>query len=237
MSISYPLAYQIEHVGRFSADRPSAATSETIFDRLRRAPVRTLKSREHLFRTGEGKTNIYQVLEGAIVQYRLRPDGRRQITGFAVTGDMVGLGASRCHYGSAESSGNSKVRTLTASVLLGMAREDSHLGMHLYDAISRELAATQDLLTMIGKLNAGERVATFLLGLARRSVRGPSAAERIDLPMTRCDIGDFLGLTTETISRTLTKLAIGQIISRHQGHIRILDIVGLQAIAAGDQAL
>ena len=236
MSMSFPLAYSIERAGR-GAERSSAATDETVFDRLERAPVRTLKSREHLFRTGEDKTNIYQVLEGAIVQYRLRTDGRRQITGFAVTGDMVGLGASISHCGSAESSGNSTVRALAANALHGMARENSHLGMHLYDAVSRELAATQDLLTMVGKLNAGERVATFLLSLARRRARGLGAAERLDLPMTRCDIGDFLGLTTETISRTLTKLAIGQIISRHQGHIRILDVLGLEAVSAGDQPL
>ena len=211
--------------------------SMSIADRLARAPLRTLKAHEQLFREGEDKTNIYQVLEGAFVLYRLLPNGRRQVTGFAVSGDMVGLGAGNRHQCSAECSGKAKVRALPAITLHRMAREDSHLGMRLYDAISQELATAQDLLMTVGRLNACERVATFLLGLSERNTRALRPADRIALPMTRCDIADFLGLTTETVSRTLTKLTIGKIITRHQGHIRILDGRALEDVASGERAL
>ncbi len=218
-----------------SSTRPADAPKDAISERLARAPVKALTPHDQLFREGEEKTNIYQVLEGAFVLYRLLPNGRRQVTGFAVKGDMVGLGAGTCHRCSAEASGPAKVRALPAIALHRMADEDSHLGMRLYDAMSQELAATQDLLMTVGRLNAAERIATFLLSLSERNARAMRPTDRIELPMTRCDIADFLGLTTETVSRTLTKLANSKIISRHQGHIRILDKEALEDVAAGDQ--
>jgi CRP/FNR family transcriptional regulator, anaerobic regulatory protein len=231
-------AHSIETNDSFAVNRSSELLPvDAITDRLARTPIRTLKSHEQLFREGEAKSNIYQVLEGAFVLYRLLPNGRRQVTGFAISGDMLGLGAGNHHQCSAECSGVAKVRALPAITLHRMAREDSHLGMRLYDAISQELATVQDLLMTVGRLNASERVATFLLGLSERNARALRPADRIELPMTRCDIADFLGLTTETISRTLTKFTIGKFISRHQGHIRILDGQGLEDVASGERAV
>ncbi len=216
-----------------AADRPMDAIAE----RLARAPIKVLTPHDQLFREGENKTSIYQVFEGAFVLYRLLPNGRRQVTGFAVKGDMVGLGTGKCHRCSAEASGPAKVRALPAIALHRLADEDPHLGMRLYDAVSQELAATQDLLMTVGRLNATERVATFLLSLSERNARAMRPADRIELPMTRCDIADFLGLTTETVSRTLTKLANGKVISRHRGHIRILDTDALEEVAAGNRVV
>ena len=210
---------------------------DVLATRLTRAPVNSLAPRDQLFREGDHKANICQVLDGAVVLYRLLPDGRRQVTGFAVTGDMVGLGSGTRHRCSAEASGDAMVRAPPAITLHSMANEDSHLGMRLYDAISQELATTQDLLMTVGRLNAAERVATFLLNISERNSRARRPAQRIELPMTRCDIADFLGLTTETVSRTLTKLANGNIISRHSGHICILSIEALEDVAAGDQRI
>ena len=210
---------------------------DTVSDRLARAPIKSLVPHEQLFREGEEKVNVYQVLEGAFVLYRLLPNGRRLVTGFAVSGDMVGLGAAKRHLCSAESSGVATVRALPAITLHRMANEDSHLGMRLYDAISHELAAAQDLLMTVGRLNAAERVATFLLSLSERNTRAMHPSNRIELPMTRCDIADFLGLTTETVSRTFTKFANSKIISRHQGHIRILDADALEDVASGENNL
>lgn len=205
----------------------------SIAGRFDRAPVRTLKPHEPLFRDGDEKTSTYQVLEGAFVLYRLLPNGRRQVMGFAVRGDLVGLGMGNTHRCSAEASGFAKVRALPASALGRAASQDPQLAMQLYEAISNELTIAQDLLMALGRLNASERVATFLLGLASRN----GQAERIDLPMTRSDIADFLGLTTETVSRTLTKLTNAAIISRHPGSIRILDADALEEIADGDRCL
>jgi CRP/FNR family transcriptional regulator, anaerobic regulatory protein len=238
MLMIHQAAHSLEQDSLPAAYQPSAARPVAVIaDRLARAPVKTLTPHDQLFREGEEKANIYQVLEGAFVLYRLLPNGRRQVTGFAVTGDMVGLGAGTCHRCSAEASGTAKVRALPAIALHRMANEDSHLGMRLYDAMSQELAATQDLLMTVGRLNAAERVATFLLSLSERNARALRPADRVELPMTRCDIADFLGLTTETISRTLTKLVNGKIISRHSGYIRILDADALEDVAAGDRVM
>jgi CRP/FNR family transcriptional regulator, anaerobic regulatory protein len=238
MLMIHPMAHLSETARPYPAYQPiTTRPIDPIAERLARAPIRTLPPHAQLFREGEDKTNVYQVLDGAFVLYRLLPNGRRQVTGFAVSGDMVGLGAGKRHVCSAESSGSAKVRALPAITLHRMAGEDSHLSMQLYNAVSQELATAQDLLMAVSRLNAAERVATFLLGLAERNTRAQRPADRIDLPMTRCDIADFLGLTTETVSRTLTKLANAKIISRHPGLIRILDANGLEDVAAGDHDL
>jgi len=238
MLMIHPAAQIIETAQPFPACQQSASRPvDAIAERLARAPVKSLAPHEQLFREGETKTSVYQVLEGAFVLYRLLPNGRRQVTGFAVSGDMVGLGAGNSHVCSAESSGTAKVRALPVITLHRMAGEDSHLSMQLYDAVSRELATAQDLLMAVGRLSAAERVATFLLGLSERNARALRPADRIELPMTRCDIADFLGLTTETVSRTLTKLTNAKIISRHPGYIRILNAEALEDVTAGDCAL
>ncbi len=238
MLMIHQVAQMVEMAEPIPAYQPRMfRPADTITERLARAPLKTLAPHEQLFREGETKTNIYQVLDGAFVLYRLLPNGRRQVTGFAIAGDMIGLGAGKHHVCSAESSGAAKVRALPAITLHRMAGEDSHLSMQLYDAMSQELATAQDLLMAVGRLNAAERVATFLLGLSERNARALRPSDRIELPMTRCDIADFLGLTTETVSRTLTKLANARIISRHPGYIRILEAEALEDVAAGDRDL
>ena len=238
MLMIHPVAQAIEPSPLLPPHVPNRTKPiDCLANRLARAPIRSLGPREQLFREGEDKCEIYQILEGAFVLYRLLPNGRRQVTGFAIVGDMVGLGAAKRHSCSAESSGPAKVRVLPATTLHRLANEDPHLGMRLYDAMSQELATAQDLLMAVGRLNAAERVATFILGLRERNARARRPSDRIELPMTRCDIADFLGLTTETVSRTLTKLANGKIISRHHGYLRVLDADDLEDVAAGDRAL
>lgn len=241
------MIHPVSHISGQSIQLPAAASAalpcrpkiaqDSIAGRFDRAPIRTLKPHEPLFRDGDEKTSTYQILEGAFVLYRLLPNGRRQVMGFAVRGDLVGLGVGDTHRCSAEASGPAKVRALPASALCRAAAEDAKLALQLYEAISNELATAQDLLMALGRLNASERVATFLLGLANRADAAERSGLRIDLPMTRSDIADFLGLTTETVSRTLTKLANASIISRHPGSIRILDAAALEEIADGDRCL
>jgi len=234
MLTSHPAVQTIEFTREPASNRPiTVPVTDPFTSRLARAPIRSLKPHEQLFREGDDKVNIYQVVDGAFVLYRLLSNGRRQVIGFAVRGDLVGLGAGLIHRCTAEASSFAKVRAMSASALYRLASEDSTLGLRLYDAMSRELATAQDLLMTVSRLNAGERIATFLLDLAARKHGAGLLEGCIELPMTRCDIGDFLGLTTETVSRTLTKLANNAIISRHQGYIRILDGEALEDVAAG----
>jgi CRP/FNR family transcriptional regulator len=110
-------------------------------------------------------------------------------------------------------------------------------GLALYRAISRELDATRDLLLTLGQLGALERVATFLLVIAKRSAQtGSNSSNVLRLPMTRCDIADLLGLTIETISRSLTRLRQRKLIEIiHNSEIRILDIEQLRDLAGLDE--
>jgi len=211
--------------------------ADTIAERFARSPHRTLSAHDQLFREGDDRTNIYEVVEGAFVLYRLLPNGRRQVIGFAVGGDMVGLGSGSSHPFSAEAISTAKVRAIPTAALNRMALEDPSLGLRLYDALSQELVTAQTLLMMVGRLNAAERVATFLLSMAERNIRALRRADRIELPMTRCDIADFLGLTTETVSRTLTKLENSNVISRQPGYISIVDADALEDVAAGDHTI
>ncbi|MEZ5774747.1 MAG: helix-turn-helix domain-containing protein [Hyphomicrobiaceae bacterium] len=217
---------------------PAGRAPSSLEDRLNRAPVRHLETHEHLFCEGDARTHVYKVETGALVLYRVLANGRRQVIDFAFPGDLVGLGSTGEHPFAAEASRDSMVRCLSANVIDQAASEDGEFALRLYEALSHELQTTRDLLVTVGRLAAAERVATFLLTLSRRSRRAGKDGTVITLPMTRADIADLLGLTTETVSRTLTKLSMAKIISRDQrGSLRVLDLGRLEAVAVGEETV
>jgi CRP/FNR family transcriptional regulator len=115
-----------------------------------------------------------------------------------------------------------------------MARHDPELGLRLYEAVAQELAAVRGLLMTTGQRSAGERVASFLISLSERNQRNGIDPRSLELAMTRSDIADFLGLTIETVSRTLTKFKLMNLIGLPQrSRARILDLDGLKLIAEG----
>ncbi len=189
-----------------------AVERDLLGERLGRGALRTLEAKEHLFCEGDPASHVYRVEVGHICIYRMMPDGRRQVVDFAYPGDMIGLGAIVDHSDSAQAMERTVVRTMPVATLRELAQSDTRLGLKLYEALSRELMAARELLFTVSQRTAAERVAAFLLALCRRSERRGEAANEIVLPMTRMDIADFLGLTIETVSRTLTKL-------RHEGVI------------------
>jgi CRP/FNR family transcriptional regulator len=144
------------------------------------------------------------------------PDGRRQVVDFAYPGDVIGLGALGEHGQSAQAMERTIIRAMPLSTLREHAQSDSRLGLKLYEALSRELMAARELLFTVSQRTAAERVAAFLVALSRRNLERGEAATEIVLPMTRMDIADFLGLTIETVSRTLTKLRMEGIIDLEQ---------------------
>jgi CRP/FNR family transcriptional regulator len=105
----------------------------------------------------------------------------------------------------------------------------------LYEALARELAATRDLMLTTGQRSATERVVSFLLAFSRRSARNGRDPLEFELPMTRSDIGDFLGLTIETVSRTFTKLkTLGSIELPQSNRVKLVDLSRLENLADGD---
>ncbi|MFA5949683.1 MAG: helix-turn-helix domain-containing protein [Hyphomicrobium sp.] len=231
-----------KHKGAIAAALPLSAfgttttrpSSNTLFERAGTATVRRIEAREHVFCEGDPRTHVFQVEEGAIVIYKVLPDGRRQVIGFAYPGDLVGLGATGEHVFNAQAASRARVRCLSAHALDDAATRDASLALKLYNAVSLELSTTRSLLISIGQHSALERVSSFLTTLRTRIVESPAIDGDIviHLPMRRSDIADFLGLTIETVSRTFTKLRMMRVIEiMHGTEVHVLDVARLEQLA------
>ncbi len=159
---------------------------------------------EELFAEGDGAEFFYQVVSGAIRSYKLLSDGRRQIDAFHLRGDIFGLEAGSEHRFSAEAVGDVTVIAYRRSRLGALIEDDAAFRDRIMTATLRSLERAQDHMLLLGRKTAQEKMATFLLGMAERLSKDD---EHFDLPMQRSDIADHLGLTIETVSRTLTQFA------------------------------
>lgn len=197
--------------------------------------IRILKTREHLYAVGDERSHVYRIESGTMCLYKIMPDGRRQVVDFAYAGDLIGLGCEAEHTVNAQALEPTRLKSFSVAALTRLAGSDSVLGIALYEAMSRELAAAQDHLFTIGQRSAAERVACFLVALSKRNTRRGQDASTLVLPMTRADIADFLGLTIETVSRMLTKLKLAKLIELEQSTlVRLLDIPKLERLASGE---
>ena len=154
-----------------------------------------------IFGENEPADYLYKVVSGAVRTYKILSDGRRQVGGFYLPGDIFGLEFAHEHALAAEAITNAKVLVIKRSALTALAERDAATARGLYALTSRELQRAQAHIMLLVK-SAQERVASFLLEMAERE----AAENTIELPMSRQDIGDYLGLTIETVSRTLTSL-------------------------------
>ena len=154
-----------------------------------------------IFGDNESADYLYKVVSGSVRTYKILSDGRRQIGGFYMPGDIFGLEFADEHTLSAEAITDTKVLVVKRSAITALAGRDASVGRQLFTLTGRELHRVQDRILLLIK-SAQERVASFLLEMSER-VHGANA---IELPMSRQDIADYLGLTIETVSRTLTLL-------------------------------
>lgn len=202
---------------------------------LAKAPLRRVEAKEFVFAEGDPTTHLYRIETGAIALYKILSDGRRQVMGFAYPGDLIGLGAQGAHVMNAQAIKPTRLRCLPIATLHHSAANDPTLGLKLYEALARELAATRDLMLTTGQRSATERVVSFLLAFSRRNERNGQDPSDFELPMTRADIGDFLGLTIETVSRTFSKLkTLGLIELPHSNRVKLVDIDELKSLADGE---
>ncbi len=218
-----------------SALGTTKAEGSALDRRFRAAAVKSLQARDHLFFEGDKRSHTYLVEKGSVCLYKTLPDGRRQIFGFAYAGDFVSLDCIEVHSYSAQALGLTRLRCLPAQVLKDIGRSDPEVGLQLYAALSDQLMAARDLLSTVGQRSAAERLAGLLMALSRRNARGGGDALKIQLPMRRLDIADFLSLTIETVSRTFTKFRQDGLIDLAGSSVVIVrDPRTLQALAAGD---
>jgi CRP/FNR family transcriptional regulator len=188
---------------------------------------------ETLFAEGDEADSVYEVVQGTLRLYKLLPDGRRLITGFLSAGHLLGLAPEGVCVYTAEAITNVTLCRYKRAAFERLIDEVPGFARRLLAVTSHELRAAQDRMLLLGRKTATEKVASFLLLMAER--HGNEGADEIDVPMTRSDIADYLGLTIETVSRTLTKLKQdGLIALASSARIELLDRHRLDELAAGE---
>jgi CRP/FNR family transcriptional regulator len=156
------------------------------------------------------------------------------VLGFAYPGDLLGLGAVDEHAANAVAITRTVVRCIPIQALHHGMEQNPQLGRQIYEALARELQTTRDMLFTVSQRTATERVAAFLVAIARRTRRTGGDPAEFVLPMSRSDIADFLGLTIETVSRTFTKLRTSGVIELpHSVLVTVLDEAALDDLAEG----
>ena len=193
---------------------------------------RRIKRGDHLYRAGEAFDAIYAIRSGFFKTDVLLEDGRDQVTGFQMAGELLGLdGISTEHHTcNAIALEDSEICAIPFSRLEVLSREIHTLQHHFHKVMSREIVRDHGVMMLLGTMRAEERLAAFLLNLSQRfTARGFSHAE-FYLRMTREEIGSYLGLKLETVSRAFSKFQEEGYIAVQQKHIRILNVNGLKAL-------
>ncbi len=173
----------------------------------------TFGPNEEIFGEDEPAEYAYKVIKGVVRTYKVLSDGRRQIGAFYLPGDVFGLEIGKAHRFSAEAINNATVLVVRRSAIVSLAERDCHAARELWSYSGRELQRVQEHMMLLVK-TAQQRVVSFLLEMSDRL----ATTDEVELPMSRQDIADYLGLTIETVSRTMTQLtsdrAIGMPSSR-----------------------
>jgi CRP/FNR family transcriptional regulator len=176
--------------------------------------TRHLDPGEHVINEGDDATAVFNIAAGSIKLYKLLHDGRCQITGFLQPGDFCGIATDGTYAYSAEALEPTEICSMPRRKLDAVFSRHPELERRLLAIISHELSVAQDQMMLLGRKTAMERLAAFLIRQSERNVRLGWPADPVQLPMSRADIADYLGLTIETVSRTFTKL-------REDGTIRL----------------
>ncbi len=186
---------------------------------------RKVKRQQHLYRAGDPFEAIYAIRIGWFKTDVVLEDGREQVTGFQMTGEMLGLDgiSTEAHSCNAVALEDSEVCVIAYDKLEELSREVEGLQHQFHKVMSREIVRDHGVMMLLGSMRAEERLAAFLLNLSQRfTARGFSAAE-FHLRMTRDEIGSYLGLKLETVSRAFSRFQDDGMIAVQQKHIRILD--------------
>lgn len=190
-----------------------------------------LSAGDSLFMEGDAAETVYNLTEGALRVYKMLPDGRRQITGFALPGDFVGLSDDGIYAHSAEAIIDAKLCRFSRPQLDTLFRSHPEVEHRLLAITGDALVAAQEHMLLLGRMTPVEKMAAFLLRLAERAGRLGRAEDPLILPMSRGDIADFLGLTVETVSRTFTRLRSENLIALPQpDKVHIADPDGLRGL-------
>ena len=187
---------------------------------------------ENLFRNGDKFNSLFAIRTGFFKTRISAEDGRDQVTGFQMAGEIIGLDGivSDHHTCDAVALEDAEVCVMPFDRIEELSREITSLQRHVHKIMSREIVRENGVMLLLGSMRAEERLAAFLLNLVQRlHARGFSQSELV-LRMTREEIGSYLGLKLETVSRTFSKFVEEGIVEVKQRHVRILNADGLKLI-------
>ena len=197
---------------------------------------RPFKKGDHLYRQSDEFKSVYAVRSGSFKSYYLSDSGQGRVTGFYLPGEIIGMDgiASQKYANSTSALEHSSICEIPFSQLEKLSQELPSLQHHFFSIMGNEIAKDQQVHTLLSSYTAEERTASFLLGLSSRYARVSLSPSRFLLSMTRGDIGEYLGLTVETVSRIFTSLQKKGLISVNNREIELLDIEALRAILGGN---
>ena len=193
---------------------------------------RKIKKGEALFHSGEAFTSLYAIRSGFFKTCLTTDDGREQITGFQMAGEIMGLDgiSTERHNCDALALEDAEVCVMPFGMVEELSREITGLQRHVHKIMSREIVRENSIMMLLGHMRAEERLAAFLLNLLQRQqARGFSSTEMV-LRMSREEIGVYLGLKLETVSRTFSKFVDDGLIEVKQRHIKVIHLEGLNAL-------
>ncbi|MGK2915833.1 MAG: fumarate/nitrate reduction transcriptional regulator Fnr [Porticoccaceae bacterium] len=217
-TLCLPIALQIDEVDQLNA----------IVQR-----GRPIQKEEHIYRAADPFKSVYVVRSGSVKTYAINDNGIEQVTGFYFPGEIFGMDgiAHSHHISSALAMETSAICEIPFARLEELSITLPSLQRHFLRVMSREIASDQQLIALLGKNSAEERLATLLLSISARNARRNLSETRFRLPMSRADIGNYLGLTVETVSRVFSRFQKQRFLNVDKKEVQLLDIPNLQALA------
>ena len=191
------------------------------------------KRGEVLYRMGQSLEYVYVIRGGSVKTCVNTEDGQVQVMGFHIAGELLGLNAigNRQHNCEARAMGVTSVCEVSVDRFEELAREDPAIQYEIFKIMSAEIRHGQELLLLLGKHNADERLAAFLLDLSRQFAQRHCSATEFNLSMSRSDIGDYLGIAEETVCRIFARFQDDGLVSSECRHIKLNDVERLRQIA------
>jgi CRP/FNR family transcriptional regulator, anaerobic regulatory protein len=225
-----------QQTDRFQASAAAGEQPQTIEALFDRQAICQIDAGATLFHEGDKATHLFEVVEGVLRIVKIFGDGRRVITGFLHPGDLVGVSLKDRYLYSAEAVTHARFRRFGRREFQEAINASPSLRPLLFARLCDEMAVAQNQMVLLSRKNAEERMCSFLLAELHREQRAERAAATVELPMTRLDIADYLGLTIETVSRMITRLTRAGVISPVGRHsLRILKASALSRLAGDEE--
>ncbi|WP_019531219.1 fumarate/nitrate reduction transcriptional regulator Fnr [Dasania marina] len=194
---------------------------------------RPLQKNDHIYRAHDKFHSVYAVRSGTVKTYRVTNDGQEQITGFYFPGEIMGMDGigSGKYANSARALETAAICEIPFDRLEALSTEVPNMQRHFFQLMSQEITSDQQLITLLSKNSAEERIAALLISISARMVRRKLSGTQFRLPMSRTDIGNYLGLTIETVSRVFSRFKKQNLVDVDGKEITLKDLEALREIA------